>query len=251
MSNDNRNSRGRFANQLFRNVSSHLIAKKYNLKFQYGQQDDFDKLGISFFTAGQNFFDNTIYFEDEFNSEYLKYILSDEPMYLPENLKSNFNLTNSHCQHPESARFVHSFLNDPDTKQSIIGHNKYKDRYNNNNDVFVHVRLDDASQYCPPIEYFEHALDSLQFTNGYISSDSIDDEFCKKLINKYNLQVVKEDAPTTIQFGSTCNHVVLSGGTFSWMIGVMGFHSDITFPIQKIRWHGDIFIFEDWKGIKC
>jgi hypothetical protein len=53
----------------------------------------------------------------------------------------------------------------------------------------------------------------------------------------------------TIKFASTCKYIILSNGTFSWMIGVFAFFSDIYYPIMKKKWNGDIFVFEDWKGI--
>jgi hypothetical protein len=111
------------------------------------------------------------------------------------------------------------------------------------------LRLDDASQYCPPLEYFDNAVSRVDFSDGYISSDSINHEICRYLIDKYNLKIFKDDEVGTIQFASTCKHIVLSGGTFSWMIGLLSFFSKVTFPIQKIVWHGDIFVFDEWNGI--
>ena len=248
MANDNRNSRGRFANQLFRNVVGHYLAKKYNLKFFYGQEDDFKKIGINFFTNGQNFYENTIVFENEYTLDYYKYIVNEQ--FLFNNLKCNFNLTNLHCQHRESAQLVFDFINEETTKTNIMTVNPYASRYNNNNDVFIHVRLDDASKHCPDLEYFDKALQTISFENGYISSDSIDHELCQTLISKYNLKVIEKDPYSTVQFGSTCKNVILSGGTYSWMIGLLAFFSNIIFPVQKVRWYGDIYIFNTWKGIQ-
>jgi len=52
-------------------------------------------------------------------------------------------------------------------------------------------------------------------------------------------------------FGSTCQHIVLSGGTFSWLIGFLGFFSDVYFPSNREKvWYGDIFVFPRWKGVE-
>ena len=47
-------------------------------------------------------------------------------------------------------------------------------------------------------------------------------------------------------FASTCKNIVLSHGTFSWLIGLLGFYSTIYY--QKITrfWQGDIYVFPEW-----
>jgi hypothetical protein len=44
-------------------------------------------------------------------------------------------------------------------------------------------------------------------------------------------------------------NIVLSNGTFSFLIGLFGYNSIIYFPTIKIKWHGDIFIFPDWNRV--
>jgi hypothetical protein len=51
-------------------------------------------------------------------------------------------------------------------------------------------------------------------------------------------------------FGNTCKHLVLCGGTFSWMIGFFGYYaSNVYYPNIKKRWYGDIFGIPNWKCI--
>ena len=69
----------------------------------------------------------------------------------------------------------------------------------------------------------------LDFNNGYISSDSIQNETCKYFIKKYNLNIVNYNEVKTIMFGSTCNNIILSGGTFSWLIGFFAFYSEVIY----------------------
>jgi len=71
------------------------------------------------------------------------------------------------------------------------------------------------------------------------------------LIDKYNLTVFEGNEVQTMQFGSTCKHIVLSKGTFSWWIGVLSFDSNVWFPENKnIKpWHGEIFIFPEWNKV--
>jgi hypothetical protein len=55
----------------------------------------------------------------------------------------------------------------------------------------------------------------------------------------------------TIMFGSTCNNIILSGGTFSWLIGFLAFFSkNIFYPKMQEKWYDiNIFDFENWKSI--
>ena len=43
-------------------------------------------------------------------------------------------------------------------------------------------------------------------------------------------------------FASTCNNIVLSGGTFSWMMGFFAFYAkNIYYPKYDKPWFGNIF----------
>jgi hypothetical protein len=100
-------------------------------------------------------------------------------------------------------------------------------------------------------EYYDKVLSSISFDKGYISSDTIKSDICKDLIKKYKLNIAYDTDIHTIMFGSTCQHIVLSGGTFSWLIGFLGFFSDVYFPSHREKvWYGDIFVFPRWKGVK-
>jgi hypothetical protein len=65
------------------------------------------------------------------------------------------------------------------------------------------------------------------------------------------LQVYCGNEVDTIMFGNTCKYIVLSGGTFSWLIGLLGFNSVVYYPKQKQLYYGNIFVFPDWNGIEC
>ena len=57
-------------------------------------------------------------------------------------------------------------------KDLIIEKNPFKERYQNNNDVFMHVRLGDVPYYNPGLNYYLKALSTLNFNKLYISSVS-------------------------------------------------------------------------------
>jgi len=234
---------GRLGNSLFVGIAVHLIAKRSNLKFNYKYHDKFKKLGIELF-SGENTFDETISLRD---NNFMGLINSEEPIY-----KNIHVLNNVWCQIKEYAFFLKDYLEKEEQKSKIINANQHSDRYKNNNDVYVHVRLGDVAHrgFTPGFDYFDKALTALKFENGYISSDSINHPLCKQIIEKFKLKTIETSEEDTIAFASTCKYLVLSSGTYSWMIGVLGYFSEIYYPkIYKV-WHGDVFVFPEWKEIE-
>jgi hypothetical protein len=154
-------------------------------------------------------------------------------------------------QNQEIANFIRKYLCEQPRKIAIYNKNIFNYRYEINNDIFVHVRLDDATQYNPGYEYYAKVLNDLTFERGFISSDTIDHPLCKLLIEKHGLIPVQTNEVHTIMFASTCKYLLLSSGTFSWTIGILGWYSTVYYPDPELqtKWHGDIFGFQDWNKI--
>ena len=146
-------------------------------------------------------------------------------------------------QKKEFCLCLQEYFNDITYKNKIILNNQFKVRYNNNNDLFIHFRLGDVESNTTTLfQHYDTLLKSISFKNGYISSDSINSKYCEYFIKKYNLIIINYDEIKTIMFGSTCNHVVLSGGTFSWLIGFFAFYSEnVYYPCYENPWFGNIF----------
>ena len=123
-------------------------------------------------------------------------------------------------------------------------------------EVFIHIRLGDVTRVNPGIEYYRNCLNSIKFKKGYISSDSIDNDMVKTLIDEYKLIKYMNDPIKTIDFAKTFKNIVLSKGTFSWWIGVLSKGDNIMYPKEEQEWpnpphwHGNIFVYDKWKGIK-
>ena len=233
---------GRFGNLFFVNMALHFIAVKLNLKCRYKYFDKFAMLGI-YLHIGEN--------------EYDKNYVLNETTFL-NNIKDNrFEKTNiiinneNWFQTKEFVYFLKEYFSISYYRNNIIKNNIFKKRYNNNNDVFIHVRLDDVKSKLTNIEqYYEDALSRIYFENAYIASDSITDPLCQYLIKKYNLIEINKSEVETIMFGSTCNNIILSGGTFSWLIGFFAFFSKyIYYPSIKTPWYGNIFDLKNWIAI--
>jgi len=234
------NTHGRFGNHFFRNLAFHFIAKNNNLKFTYSYPDKFSQLGISLYKDGTNQYNDKIDIDD---SNFFDFIKNDVKF------NKNISIKDMYAQTSEFSTYIKNYIHEDEQKNKIIENNIFKNRYNNNNDVFLHIRMGDSIDKNPGFIYYDSILDKLSFDNGYISSDLLSHPMCSALINKYKLKPVLIQEVETIMFGSTCKYIVLSNGTFSWMIGLLAFYSSIYYPKVKNKWHGDIFVFSEWNEI--
>lgn len=232
---------GRFANQFFRNLVGHFISKNNNLKFEYANHNEFTKLGIELFDSGTNTYNDTLLMTDSNFFDLIK-----NSVVFNQNIQ--FDIYN-YLQTSEFAFFIKEYIYSDSVKNKIMENNLFKERYNNNNDVFIHVRLDDVTHLNPGFIFYDSFLSNLEFNNGYISSDTIGHPMCLALIKKYKLQTIEKNEVETIMFGSTCKNILLSNGTFSWLIGLLGFFSKIYYPKIKQVWHGNVFVFNEWTEI--
>ena len=247
------NSAGRFGNHFFRNMVAHIISLSNNIKFIYSYYEEFKKLGIFFFTNGEKTFTNNCIKLKIDDNNFMEFINNRKTI----NDNTNIDLMYSFYQTKEFCIYLKNlFHNDIKYKNDILNSNKFKERYNNNNDLYIHLRLGDLTNpsmknFLLPFSYYDKAIQNVGFfEKGYISTESPTHEICVDLIKKYKLTLINYDEVETIMFGSTCKNIVLSHGTFSWLIGFLSFDfSKIYFPKIKAFWHGDIFVFSEWKEI--
>lgn len=123
----------------------------------------------------------------------------------------------------------------------IIENNFYKKRYNNNNDLVIHLRIRhplhlknkaSSSVYDGvfPIDHYdwyEKLIKQINYDNIYICSDTENCSIVKKLKENFNAKFVNFNSVETLKFASTCKHVILSWGTYSWLLGLFSFYSNV------------------------
>lgn len=231
---------GRLGNQIIRNLAVSFIAEKFDLKVDYANKELIEKLGIPLF-SGTIVHNNTIDLtEDNYFNVY-------------NDCHSNLHANHNFFQTNEISNFIFDYLQS--IKSNIIEKNSYKNRYNNNNDLFIHVRLDDVAKYNPGIDYYLNVIKTLSFDTIYLSTDEKDHPIIKEIEKNYPIQLIEYDEITTFQFASTCKHILLSHGSFSAIIGYLSFFSDVYYSeYSKIwyggeKWHGDMFRIKNWT--KC
>ena len=244
---------GRFGNQLIRNICASILAQKYDLKFQYIFYEQIFNMGIKLFIDGTKTHEKTLEFKDEYFEKFMDNSPSETTGEDVTPETHNINVNTIYLQTPTTAKYIRNFLKENET--SIKDHNPFRERYQRNNDTFIHIRLGDLIPLkidFPPIEYYRNTLIKVlknpDYYNGnrYISSDSINHPMCQQLIHEFHMVPVILNEIQTIQFASTCSNLILSNGTFSWVIGVLGFNSKVYYPEIINSWHGNIFIFTDW-----
>ena len=232
---------GRLGNQFIRNVAVSLIAQKHNLKVNYCNIDLFTKLGIDLF-SGSNVHQDMIILNDE---NYFS-------IYNCGNLNNNINPNFNFFQTKDIIHFLYNYLHTDEIKSKIIEKNPFNQRYNTNNDLFIHIRLGDATIYNPGISYYLNAIKIINFDNLYLSTDDKNHNIVKTIIQSYpNAKLIEYDEIATFQYASTCKHIILSHGSFSATIGYLSFFSNIYYSEYHldVMWHGDMFSINNW--IKC
>ena len=234
---DNGFDNGRLCNQLVRNIALSLIAKKHNLYVDYFNYDLINNnLGINLF-IGENKFNTTKIIK---NNDYMKTFNSD-------NINYNLDLSLDYFQFKEVTDRIYKHIRLSEQQSNIIKHNPFKDRYNNNNDLYIHIRLGDLEPWNPGINYYLKVIKNTQFDKLYISTDSFDHNIITTIKTKYPETILIKKTPVeTIQFGSTCKHVALTFGSFSAIIGYLSFFSDVYYSnIDRPYQAGPITLFTD------
>ena len=239
----NVSSYGRFGNHFIRNLAMSLLAKKHNLYVTYCSQNLIESLGIDLFCGTQNHSKTEII--DDFS--YFKFYNSDT-------LTCNFNpnTTNSYFQVKEIIDMIYKDLHRDEVQKKIISYNPFKARYNQNNDLYVHVRLGDGIQYSPGLVYYINAIRNVaNYDKLYISTETPDHEYIQTLLKEFpGAVLIRYDEIKTIQFASTCKHIILSHGSFSSVIGYLAFFAEnVYFPeFEKGKiWYGAMFFIPSWK----
>jgi hypothetical protein len=229
---------GRLGNQIIRNLAVSLLAEKHNLKVDYYNNVLIYKLGINLF-SGINSYDCI---QDLTDNNYFT-------IYNCDNLSYNLDPNSNYFQTKEITNFLYKYLHSDKVKSNIIQKNPYREQYNKNNILFIHVRLTDVEKFNPGISYYTNAIKNIKFDSLVISTDDKSHDIIKNLLKLYTQATILDlDEITTIQFASTCKHIILSHGSFSAVIGYLSFFSNIHYPNyeQDKIWYGDMFSIENW-----
>jgi hypothetical protein len=124
--------------------------------------------------------------------------------------------------------------------------------------TIIHYRLGDLlslynGEAVTKLCYFEKCIQYInKKENIYITTDSPSHESINYLIKKYNIKLIDIKRSDTIKFASRFTNKILSMGTFSWWIGLLGIQkSNVYCPIphEYIDWMGNIYVLNNWNYV--
>ena len=239
---------GRLGNRVFQNLAISLLAEKFDVKAHYDMAPEFAALGLRLFTSGRQLLDGP---ERPLSDAVLQGLLSTRARVLRHQLHVG---PTSYFQTPWFAKLLrHTVL--PSMRGSIEDANPWRNRIGRNNDTCLHLRLGngprdvDDSQLSPSyFPSFSSAVGPNPAGRVFIATDNPSSPGVAKLVTDLRAELLSFSVVQTVQFLSTCGHLVLSDGTFSWLIGALALNASSVHyvPRGKNKWHGDIFVFEDW-----
>lgn len=233
---------GRLGNQIIRNLAVSLIAEKHDLFVEYSSRYSIERLGIKLF-VGKKKHKNC----KKLNMDNYFAVLNNDT------LTKNLDPNDCYFQNKEITNLIYNHLHSDDIIDNIMNKNQFKERYLSNNDLFIHVRLGDTVQYNPGIQYYLKAISKIKYDNLYISTDDKSHPIISEIAKNYPYQthLLMYDEVSTLQFASTCKHVILSHGSFSAVIGYLSFFSEVYYPEYEEgkMWYGDMFSIDGWNKV--
>lgn len=124
-------------------------------------------------------------------------------------------------------------------------------------EVFVAFRLGDAtfSRARLPRNYYDDALTRLYDSGckqGYITSENIEHPDVQYLIEKYNLKPYVNHIPLEkINFAKDFDNLILSEGSFNYWMGALSEATNVYINDRRhvYTWHGNVFIYPEWKRL--
>ncbi len=229
---------GRMGNTVIRNLAISFIAKKFDLKVTYWRHAELERLGIDLFSGSREYPQKLEIVDDNYFSIYRR-----------DTLEYNLDCPD-YYQRKEIADLLYDHLHSKEVKEKIMESNPFYIRYNQNNDLFIHIRLGDVPQYNPGVHYYLEMMKRIQFDHVFISTDSPDHPMVQQILQEYpKAMLFLQDEVTTFQFASTAKHVLLSNGTFSAIIGYLAYYSTVYYPEYRYIWHGDMFSIPSWNRV--
>ena len=190
---------GRLCNQVVRNLAMSIIAQKFDLYVKYTSYRLIcHSLGIPLY-CGERQFETTVHLTCQ---NYFDILDSADIDY-------NLDGSTDYFQTTSIIKLIYQELRTDKCIHRVTRHNPFKSRYRNNNDVFIHVRLGDASKWNPGLEYYLQTLTSIEtrdkIDNIYVASDEPSHELITQFKeNEPRANLVNLDQIKTIQFVSTC-----------------------------------------------
>lgn len=234
---------GSLCNQICRIIYFNYFVEKFNLYTKYEDTVGIlgiRSLGITLYNGTKTYNNTKILMIKKGSGEpYIK----DHPeknVYEIKDVHYNLHTAENfygHCTY-QMCNIIYDYFNRKNIRDNIIKSNPFQSRYDNNNDIFIHVRLGDVEHLFPGLDHIYSCINRINnYNNIYLAtghpcqsltSRTFNHKYVKQIKEKYpNIIFVDKSPIETIQFGSTCKHIIISSGSFSFIISVIAFFSNI------------------------
>jgi len=224
--------KGRFINKLIQYLAASIFAEKNNL---FLLMDNELEPFITAISGEEKYNDNTIMITDDNFLYYLSLDVVPKCQYI----------FLGYYQHK---KFFSIYENEIRKRIKIIEPN-----IRGKNEFVIHLRLYDNPRKLP-MSYYVNAIEELKRKNvdiGYVITDEPNNPISSELISKYGLQLVNVNQYYDFTFALSFSNIILSGGTYSFMIGYLSNAENILYHKTEgyMLWHGDIFLHDKWKNV--
>tara|TARA_Y100001968_G_C19368897_1_gene724032 strand:+ start:332 stop:1225 length:894 start_codon:yes stop_codon:yes gene_type:complete len=239
----------RLANQVLQSIGYSIVGKKLNIKVdKYSNYHKIDKLNISFWQQGRILKrPNPL---KVFSNSDLRSIMNTE--YSPQEsfcFDGNFQVGWFLKENESQIRNMFNF-----ERVDLFSPHQY----------LIFVRLGDVAHLAPPIQYYWKAIEvvlkkasnqnisnekSYQY-QSYLTTDSPKHPLVKRLVKKYNLQLIDYEPVETLIFARKFHNLILTGGSFNWLAAFISSASLVIYPEATYEWSGDIFSPFPWKCLE-
>jgi hypothetical protein len=226
---------GRLGNKIFQYIAARAFADKHNIYIQTNKPSDL--------ITDHNTTCSSI------PHHYIK-ISNDNYLMLYQEPKVKFDCGLMFDDYFQSAKII---------KTNLTAYSSYlTNEQSRIAGTFIHLRLGDLIDLptkshtlgrCPPIKYFEMAIEDKKCEEPFvISTDRPDHHIFLCLKHKYHLKHYSGTPEETIKFGSRFTTKIVSLGTFSWLIAFINGGKVITPDYEQYQmWHDRLYIPDHWK----
>jgi hypothetical protein len=211
------NYRGRLGNNLIQYAAGAILAEKTGMCLKTKPESRNNNFGEAFSLQPIDgvCYDKTIELNDK---NYYDHLNNPEPNigYI---LNGFFQDSKLLCDFRDQILDLYKL---PEPKESV-----------SSDDVFIACRLGDCLKgprtYCT-MEYIENQLKASRhkYDKAYVTSDTITHPPLKRLIEEYNLTVYQDEPMDTILFGAQFNNLILSAGSFSYLMAYFSKADNVT-----------------------
>tara|TARA_Y100001968_G_scaffold266955_1_gene256690 strand:+ start:4163 stop:5056 length:894 start_codon:yes stop_codon:yes gene_type:complete len=236
----------RLANQVLQSIGYSIIGEKLNIKVdKYSSYHEIEKLNISYWREGR-----------------ILKKTNDLKVYSNSDLR---NIMNGLCNPDESFCFDGNFQVGWFLKENELKIKKMFDFENvksfSENQYLIFLRLGDVAHLSPPFQYYRKAIELVlkktsnkklsnnksNICQNYLTTDSPNHPLVKKIIKRYNLELIDYDPVETLLFARKFQNLILTGGSFNWLAAFLSSASLVIYPESTYEWSGDIFSPFPWK----